>query len=90
MTANLEKEVAMNRLQWNACSAPDELLCPASRTADDRRLRLFACALCRLIWRFLPKPARMAPTSQANSTMARSSCYGWRKRFVRVPPTDGP
>lgn len=54
LNASLEKEVAMNRSLWNACSAPEEMLCHVSRTADDRLLRLFACACCRLIWRLLP------------------------------------
>jgi hypothetical protein len=43
----------MDESEWNACTDPDELLhllADAGWTSD-RKLRLFACACCRRIWK---------------------------------------
>ena len=43
----------MTEGEWLACSDPHLLLLQLSRTASDRKLRLFACACCRSIWQLL-------------------------------------
>jgi hypothetical protein len=40
----------MNASEWWMCSAPEGILAWLGRNADDRCLRLFCCACCRLIW----------------------------------------
>jgi hypothetical protein len=40
----------MNASEWWMCSSPEGILAWLGRSADDRCLRLFCCACCRLIW----------------------------------------
>ena len=41
----------MNEQDWLECTDPTPMLQLLRDTASDRRLRLFACACCRSIWR---------------------------------------
>jgi hypothetical protein len=44
----------MKESQWWMCGAPDGILSWLGSTADERCLRLFCCACCRLIWPIIP------------------------------------
>src|SRR6516164_1297081 len=51
----------MTQQEWQVCNAPDLMLTYLTAAASDRKLRLFACACCRLIWNLLPEgPSRLA------------------------------
>jgi hypothetical protein len=51
----------MNASEWWMCSAPEGILSWLGRSADDRCLRLFCCACCRLIWPLIAdEPSRKA------------------------------
>jgi hypothetical protein len=43
----------MTEQEWQDCDDPQLMLAFLSGTADDRKLRLFACACCRLVWRWI-------------------------------------
>ncbi len=43
----------MTEGQWEASRQPEEILYHLGERASQRRLRLFACAVCRLAWRLL-------------------------------------
>src|SRR5262245_25350493 len=45
----------MNEKLWLGCTHPDPMLrfLRASGSARDLKVRLFACAVCRLVWDFL-------------------------------------
>jgi hypothetical protein len=43
----------MTEAEWLASSAPLEMVRYLARPANDRKLRLFACASCRRIWPFI-------------------------------------
>ena len=44
----------MTEQEWLACEKPDPILHAVCDEASDRKLRLFACACCRLVWHLLP------------------------------------
>jgi hypothetical protein len=44
---------AMNEAEWLACSYPPSMLESLRGKARERKLRLYACACCRLIWHLL-------------------------------------
>jgi hypothetical protein len=43
----------MTEAEWLSCTDPQELLKFLGGQADDRKLRLFTCACCRRVWRWL-------------------------------------
>jgi hypothetical protein len=47
-------KTAMTEADWLACADPRPMLHFLRWRADDRKLRLFACACCRLVWEHLP------------------------------------
>ena len=44
----------MTEAEWLACADPDTMLQFLQGRASNRKLRLFACACCRLMWDVLP------------------------------------
>jgi hypothetical protein len=46
-------EVSMTEAEWVACAEPAPMLEFVSGRATDRKLRLFACACCRMAWDWL-------------------------------------
>ena len=50
----------MNEAKWLSCSELWTLLDFMKRKAGHRKLRLFACACCRRIWRLLPEHCQRA------------------------------
>ena len=44
----------MTEAEWRACTDPDAMLRFLYKTSSARKLRLFACACCRLRWKWLP------------------------------------
>jgi hypothetical protein len=47
----------MNASEWWMCGAPEGILAWLGRSSDDRCLRLFCCACCRLIWPLITDPS---------------------------------
>lgn len=43
----------MNESEWKTCDDPEEMVIFLEGRSSDRKLRLFACAFCRSIWRLL-------------------------------------
>jgi hypothetical protein len=43
----------MTKEEWLTCTDPSPMLDILREKANDRKLRLFACACCRVSWRFL-------------------------------------
>jgi hypothetical protein len=43
----------MTEAEWLACDDPEVMLKSLASQAGDRRLRLFACACCRRVWRLV-------------------------------------
>ena len=46
----------MTESEWLSCSAPVQMLRALRGRVSDRKMRLFACACCRRVWRFIPDP----------------------------------
>jgi hypothetical protein len=46
----------MTPTEWQTCADPAAMLTYLGARADDRKLRLFACACCRRIWHLLGNP----------------------------------
>jgi hypothetical protein len=46
----------MTEAEWLACTQPVPMLGFLRGKASERKLRLFACACCRLVWHLLPEP----------------------------------
>src|SRR5262245_48797943 len=46
--------------EWLSSTDPERLLYHLDGRTSPRKLRLIACAGCRLVWHFLPGPARAA------------------------------
>jgi hypothetical protein len=46
----------MTEEEWLACTDPEPMLRRVRRRASERKLRLFACACCRLVWPLLSDP----------------------------------
>jgi hypothetical protein len=44
----------MTEAEWRACANPEAMLRFLQKTSSARKLRLFACACCRLRWKWLP------------------------------------
>jgi hypothetical protein len=44
----------MTEAEWLVCTDPQKMLKSLRRKSNERRLRLFACACCRLVWHLLP------------------------------------
>jgi hypothetical protein len=74
----------MTEAEWLICSDPKPMLNGLDRRATDRKLRLFACACVRRIWRLLPPESRAgievseqfadgtATVAERDAAMARS------------------
>ena len=56
---------AMTEAEWLACAEPQTILDHLRGRATDRKLRLFACACCRLRWESLTDPASRAAVTVA-------------------------
>ncbi|HEY2589774.1 MAG TPA: hypothetical protein VGI81_28785 [Tepidisphaeraceae bacterium] len=60
----------MTEAEWLACADPEPMLRVFAGTANDRKLRLFACACVRRIWHLLP------PESQAGVEVSEQFADG--------------
>ena len=49
--------IAMTEARWQDCAKPEEMLWHVGATGNDRPLRLFACACCRIVWPIIPSEA---------------------------------
>jgi hypothetical protein len=50
----------MSEAEWLVCPSPGEMLIFLQGKISDRKLRLIACACCRLVWPLLRKASRKA------------------------------
>src|ERR1051325_7594998 len=60
----------MTEAQWLACEDPTQILGYLKGKLSDRKLRLFACACCRRVWKW------MAPKSRAGVKAAEKYADG--------------
>ncbi len=76
----------MTEAEWLSCQDPGRMLASLRGKASPRKLRLFACACCRLIWDLLRNPAerhavevgeRVADGLADEEEMRRASESAW-------------
>jgi len=48
----------MTETEWLACEDPTPMLCHVYNNANNRKMRLFACACCRRFWSLAPDTCR--------------------------------
>src|SRR5438270_674897 len=54
------KGIPMTEAEWLACTDPTRMLEFLQGKAGERKLRLFACGCCRLVWEKVPNEDRAA------------------------------
>jgi hypothetical protein len=57
----------MTEAEWLACTDPEPMLAFLRGKAGDRKLRLYACGCCRLVWPLLTDPRSRAAVEAAES-----------------------
>jgi hypothetical protein len=77
-------EVIVTEQQWLLCADPLPMLDLLRRRAGDRKVRLFACACCRLVWEHLPTqclPAVELAERYADGAAGAAECAEARRRL---------
>jgi hypothetical protein len=74
----------MNEREWLCSTDLEAMLAQAGSALDARKVRLFACGCCRLVWPLLRDPAwrRMVEISEQfaqGQVSARELAHAWRK-----------
>ena len=78
----------MTDQEWLVCADPDKMLQFLRGKASDRKLRLFACACCRLVWQKLSLEEQGIVAEVEHCAHDNSALEGVRRRLrVQFPNT---
>jgi hypothetical protein len=74
----------MTEEDWDCCTDPMAMLDFLRGRASERKLRLFACACCRLLWPLLHKRVRRAVSVMENFVEGLADRAAWEKARAGV------
>src|SRR5262245_20923411 len=79
-----ERRDVMTEKEWRACKDPSILLAHIGRKGRDRKLRLYACACCRRVWKYAGDSRLCALLEAAESVAEGTATDRDRERAHRL------